>query len=118
MRLYIDASYSNIDAVVKLIHRPFQNLNLINNSQKLLSEFINNFLSPQITPHIKYNLIPYLRNAKKFSYDDLVQYLSRNSDFDTTNNLLYCMLALEPADYGKYENCRINIVVFTYCLFL
>lgn len=100
LRKYLDASYTNVDAVVKLVHRPFQYLHNISNAQRLLSDFVKHFLSPQITPDIKYNLIPYLRNSKKFPYNDIIQYLNHSSDFDTTNNLLYCILALEPADFG------------------
>lgn len=89
-----------VECVLSLIHRPFQ---LMSQGSKnvVLWEFCNNFMCPTITSNIKNVLIPYLRGKGKFPYEDLIHYLYEHRSFDSTNSLFYCLLALEPNDFGK-----------------
>lgn len=90
-----------MECVLFLIHRPFL---IITQESKhvLLWEFCNNFLCPTITNNVKNVLIPYLKNKSRFPYEDLIQYLCEDTRLECTNNLFYCLLALEPEDFGKY----------------
>lgn len=91
--------------IIILIHRPYKYLNELGPSQDtLLMEFSNNFLKPTITNNIKVYLIPYLKDKlDSMYYDKLVRYLNSIYHIHNGSNIFYCMLALEPTDYGKYK---------------
>lgn len=99
-----------------LIHRPFKFLNEFGPSQgTVLAEFCNNFLRPPMTHNVKYHLIPYLKDKADSSYyDKLIRYLNSIYYLMQSNSLFYCMLALEPVDYGN-NNVIIGCIVF-FCL--
>lgn len=92
-----------LPSIMTLIQRPFKFLNEFGPSQDLiLSEFCNNFLKPTITRNIKFFLIPYLKEKQdSFYYDKLIRYLNSTYYINHNNSLFYCMLALEPLDYGE-----------------
>ncbi|GLV39004.1 uncharacterized protein CBL_06003 [Carabus blaptoides fortunei] len=87
-----------LDTMLKLINRPLLLLHVISpaNTEIILSEFCRHFLCPAITDTVKSNLIPFLKSTNKFPHDELLRFLNDNHTVDATNNLLYCMLALEP----------------------
>lgn len=92
-----------MDNMLKLINRPLLLIHLISpaNTEIILSEFCRHFLCPAITDTIKNNLIPFLKSTNKFPYDELLRFLNDNHTVDATNNLLYCVLALEPPFFGE-----------------
>lgn len=94
-----------MECVLSLIHCPFE-FTPHGSKNIVLWEFCNNFMCSTITNNIKNILIPYLRSKRVFPYEDLIQYLYEDRAFDTTNlatnNLFYCLLALEPDEFGKY----------------
>lgn len=91
-----------MECVLSLIHRPFESVQLLHCSKAIiLSEFCIHFLCPTITPNLKNILIPYLKNKRDFPYDDIIQYLNEYRNIGVTNSLFYCIVSLEPDDYGK-----------------
>lgn len=101
-----------MECVLSLIHRPFEYIQLSHNSKAIiLSEFCINFLCPTITSNLKNILIPYLKNKRDFPYDDIIHYLNEYGGINVTNSLFYCIIALEPDDYGKYST---TFLFFTY----
>ncbi|KAK9869663.1 hypothetical protein WA026_003411 [Henosepilachna vigintioctopunctata] len=85
--------------ILMLIHRPFQFLHLPNKlKEQIISHFCDAFLKPALTPNIRMDLIPYLKNKKDFPYDGIIRYL--NSGYhEGSNSLFYCILTLEPDDF-------------------
>lgn len=105
-----------MECVLSLIHRPFQ-LMTQGSKNMVLWEFCNNFMCPAITNNIKNVLIPYLRGKGRFPYEDLIQYLYEYRNFNTTNSLFYCLLVLEPDDFGKcYLSTLLKEIVIRYDL--
>lgn len=68
-----------------------------------MSEFCSNFLKPTFTNNVKTVLIPYLKNKRDFPYEKIIRYLNSGYHFQISNSLFYCILALEPDDYGKFH---------------
>lgn len=93
-----------IGQILNLVYRPFQTTGLSQSSQDIImSEFCSNFLKPTLTQNVKKVLIPYLKNKRDFPFEKMIRYLNNNSyHFQSSNSLFYCILALEPDDYGKY----------------
>ncbi|GJQ86440.1 hypothetical protein Trydic_g10347 [Trypoxylus dichotomus] len=103
LRHYLDHSNVDTDIILKLIMRSFEYYNSLGSSKEnVLSEFCNHFLQPQVTPKIKNVVIPQLCDFS-FPYNDLILYLNSfsNKYGTNTNNLLYCILALEPHNYEQ-----------------
>ncbi|KAJ8961181.1 hypothetical protein NQ318_008862 [Aromia moschata] len=93
-----------LEQTMALIHRPFIHLYQMDNSREMaLSEFCSSFLKPTLTHNIKHLLIPYLKNKRDLPFDRIICYLNSGYHFESTNSLLYCILALEPDDYEP--NC-------------
>lgn len=102
MRYLLDNNI-NSDNVLNLVNRPLLKVNLMSpiNTEIILYEFCSNFLCPNITQPIKNDLLPYLRTVNKFPYEELLRFLNDNKNIERNNNLLYCILALEPPLFGK-----------------
>lgn len=103
LRRYLDNSDISEDIILKLLMCSFEYYNVLGNvKENILAEFCNNFLRPHITPKVKNVIIPQLCKFN-FPYNDLILYLNtiHNKYSDNTNSLLYCILALEPPNYGK-----------------
>lgn len=108
LRRLLDITDINIkkEQILKLIHRPFEQLSAISSTleaELVLSEFCNNFLCPRITPAVKNTLIPFLQKSNTFPYNDVIKFLNESKNVDTTNSLFYCILALEPCNHGKFN---------------
>lgn len=85
-----------------LIHRPFKYLYEMENCNDIvLSEFCSSFLKPTLTYNLKNFLIPYLKSKRNLPFDRIICYLNSGFHFESTNSLFYCILALEPENYGK-----------------
>lgn len=99
-----------MDTMLKLINRPLLLIHLISpaNTEIILSEFCRHFLCPAITDTVKNSLIPFLKGTNKFPYDELLRFLNDNHTVDATNNLLYCVLALEPPLFGELIKAFVN----------
>lgn len=102
MRLLLD-SRINTDHILKLINRPLLKLSLLssNNVEIILLEFCANFLCTVITEPVKNDLLPHIRIVNRFPYEELLKFLNDNNSVERNNNLLYCVLMLEPQYYGK-----------------
>lgn len=88
------------------MNRPLIILNLMrpHSIELILSEFCTHFLCPNITETTKNLIIPSLRNTNKFPYDELLRFLNNYHALIASNNVLYCVLALEPIHFG--ESCN------------
>lgn len=98
-----NSNEDQLDQALYLIHRPFKYLHEMDNCYEIvLSEFCTSFLRPPLTTNIKNILIPFLKTKKNFPFDQIIRHLNSGYHFDNTNSLFYCILALEPDDYGKF----------------
>lgn len=98
-----------------LIHRPFKFLNEFGPSQDLvLAEFCENFLKPPLTPNVKAYFIPFFKErADPAYYDKLIRYVNSTYYLAHSTTLFYCILALEPVEYGECFDC----FKLCYCLY-
>lgn len=106
LRTLLDSSSpDSLPQVMLLIQRPFKFLHDFGPSQDMvLAEFCNTFLKPTLTYNLKYYLIPFMKQTQDTTYyDKLIRYLNSVHYLVESNSLFYCMLALEPADYGKFS---------------
>lgn len=86
----------DVDYSKRMINRPFEYISASN--CKMLDEYLKYFMMPHITYKIKNYLIPYLDKHNKFPYSAFISFM-KNKRFDTCNNILYSLLALEPKSY-------------------
>lgn len=99
LRLLLEDPTSEIKQILSLIQRPL--LPSVH-MQQVIPEFCYNFLCPNLTPKIKSFLIPYLQKSQNFPYTEMIKFLNeKHPNFDSTASLFYCVLALEPTNYGN-----------------
>ncbi|KAB0798693.1 hypothetical protein PPYR_09686 [Photinus pyralis] len=104
LRELLDKDYAG--DIMELIERPFRSTISLSLMQVnlLLSEFCSQFLCPKVSSQVKTILIPYMQKSTVFPYNDLIKFLNTNKNYDATNSLLYCILALEPVLYGPSQD--------------
>lgn len=101
-----------LQSLLKLIEQPFIFIPPSNNEAmitSMTSEFVQYFMSQNVTLKIKNILIPYLSTSGTFPYQHFVKYISaQTSTYDAyMNNILYCMLSLEKTDHICKENIQL-----------
>lgn len=103
LRMLLD-SMKHSEVTLKLINRPLHVLHLVTTqkgAETIVAEFTKQFLCTAVTIPVKDILIPCLK-SRKFPFDHLLQYLYEELTVRNDNNyLLYCVLALEPPNFGN-----------------
>lgn len=90
--------------VLLLIYRPFQYVYVpLELKEKICSNFCDAFLKPSLTKNVKWDLIPYLKTKKDFPFGGIIKHLNKSYN-ESNNSLFYCILSLEPDDFGECRN--------------